>query len=85
MPALRPIVLFLLICRKVLHENINGLINKSDLLTVCLDEMNEIGKRIDVLCFTERNMIPNDTCFLRIPEFSIAAYYTRNSRDGDFA
>lgn len=69
-------------CIKVLHQNIDGLINKADLLTVCLDDMDEIGKRIDILCFTEHNMILDDISLLRIPGFTIAAYYTRNSRDG---
>lgn len=44
----------------ILHQNINGLISKSDLLTVCLGDIEEIGKNIDTLCFTEHNMKPED-------------------------
>lgn len=66
---------------EILHQNINGLINKSDILTVCLDDMRDMGKNIDILCFTKYNMILNDICYLRIPGFDIAACYASKSRD----
>lgn len=56
--------------------------NKSDTLTVCLDDMSDICKHIDILCFTDHNIIPGDICYLRKSRFDIAAWYARQSRDG---
>lgn len=37
-----------------MHQNINGLINKSDMLSVCLDESATDGLKVDILCITEK-------------------------------
>lgn len=66
----------------ILHQNINGLITKSDILTVCLDDISDMGKEVDILCCTEHNMISTDVELLDIPNFSIGAHFTRDSRDG---
>jgi hypothetical protein len=35
----------------ILHQNINGIINKSDLFSVHLQELMDSGKKIDVICY----------------------------------
>lgn len=67
---------------KILHQNINGLLAKSDIMTVCLDDLKEAGKDIDVLCFTEHNMTNQDTELLNIPNFTLATYFSRDKREG---
>lgn len=67
---------------KILHQNISGLINKSDILIVSLSELYEIEKNIDVLCITEHNMKTGDDEFLSIPNFKLASQFTREKRKG---
>lgn len=67
----------------IMHQNIAGLINKSHLLSVCLQELEENNKYIDVLCITEHFMKSGDEQFLEVPDFHIAARYSReNSKRG---
>lgn len=66
----------------ILHQNINGLLGKSELLYVQIDELVEKNITLDVLCITEHNMVSNDLCFLNIPNYIIASSYTRNTRRG---
>jgi exonuclease III len=66
----------------VLHQNINGLINKADALSVHLQGFINIGKPIDVICITEHNMKSDDEMQLMIVNYSLAAQFCRKSRDG---
>jgi exonuclease III len=66
----------------VLHQNINGLITKCDIFAVCLDDLQEKGMRIDVMCLTEHNMKTEDIAYLNFPNFKIAACFARNNRNG---
>lgn len=66
----------------ILHQNISGLIGKSDVFLVCLNDLEENGRRVDILCFTEHNMTSNDTSFLKLPNYKLATYYARNNRKG---
>lgn len=67
-----------------MHQNIAGLINKSDLLTVYLDEFKSKLLNIDVLCITEHFMMAGREVLLTIPDFRLAATYSRHgvSRGG---
>lgn len=49
---------------------------------VGLDKLERSGKLIDVLCFTEHNMINSDLKLLNIPNFMIASCYARSNRKG---
>lgn len=66
----------------ILHQNIDGLINKSDLLNVHLELLSDEHSTIDVLCITEHNMLQSDKDLLNIPNFTLAAYCGRKSRHG---
>lgn len=66
----------------VLHQNIDGLISKSDLLSVNIDELSQKGTTVDVLCITEHNMLDEDTHQLVIPNFKLAAMSSRDTRHG---
>jgi exonuclease III len=66
----------------VLHQNIHGLINKSDMLTVCLEELRDSNKSIDILCITEHNMTSGDVTNLNIPNYRLASYFCRDNRHG---
>lgn len=65
-----------------MHQNINGLINKSDLLGIHLNELSEEGKPIDIICITEHNMKEGDHQHLHITNYSLATCYTRHDRNG---
>lgn len=66
----------------VLHQNINGLLLKADELTVSLNNINGNNNLIDVVCITEHNMITEDTKHLQIPNYTIAAIFSRTNRNG---
>lgn len=66
----------------ILHQNIDGLINKCDIVTVCLEELKNVNKKIDVLCFTEHNMNTDDINLLTIPNYKLAACFSRKNRNG---
>lgn len=66
----------------ILHQNINGLIMKSDQLNVCIDELHSSGTRIDVICITEHNMVQGDEQCLCLPNFNLASTCMRQSRHG---
>lgn len=65
-----------------MHQNINGLVNKSDMLSVCLDELATDGMKVDILCITEHNMRKGDEDYLQIPNFVLGSYFMRGSRHG---
>lgn len=60
----------------------DGLINKSDMLTVSLDELAEEGKSVDVLCITEHNMTSDDVNNLNLTNYKLASYFSRDKRYG---
>lgn len=66
----------------ILHQNINGLISKSDLLTVGLNELSSTGKDVDILCITEHNMVKGDEICLSLPPYTLASSCMRNNRHG---
>lgn len=66
----------------ILHQNIAGLINKRDLLSVCLDEIHNQKGEIDVICITEHFMTKEDISNFSIPSFKIASCYSRDTRRG---
>lgn len=67
---------------QILHQNINGLIGKSDELSLYLDELDHDNKHVDVLCITEHNMLNEDTHLLKIPNYSLISSYSRHNRNG---
>lgn len=66
----------------ILHQNICGLINKSEELQVHIENFEDEGKLLDLICITEHNMITGDLTQLNIPNFIIGACFARNSRRG---
>lgn len=65
-----------------MHQNIAGLVSKADEIAINLDKINKELKNIDVLCFTEHNMIAGDESNLNIPGFKLAASFYRQNRHG---
>ena len=65
-----------------MHQNINGLINKADQLSVHLNELEKLDKTIDIICITEHNMNKEDHTFLTLSNYSLAASYARDNRNG---
>lgn len=61
----------------VLHQNIAGLINKADALSVSLNMLEEKHKNIDLLCISEHFMMEGEQRNLYIPNFCLAAHYCR--------
>lgn len=66
----------------ILHQNINGLLAKSDIITEHLDTLANSGKCVDILCFTEHNMKQSDVDCLHIPNYYLATCFTRQKRNG---
>lgn len=67
----------------VLHQNIAGLINKSDLLNIYIQELLSQQKIIDIICITEHFIMSGQEHLLHIPNYRLAACYARqNSKRG---
>lgn len=66
----------------ILHQNIAGLINKQDLLTVYLDDLEDKGKPVDVICITEHFVQEGLENMINIPNFRLAACFSRNKSRG---
>lgn len=60
-----------------MHQNIAGLISKADLLTVCLQELAEKDMEVDILCITEHFMKQDLEYQLCIPNYCLAACFSR--------
>lgn len=52
------------------------------MLTEILDELEDDGKSIDVVCITEHNMTSDDTHLVDLPNYHVANCFTRNKRNG---
>lgn len=61
----------------MIHQNIAGLLNKSYELIVCLEEMSEKNTEIDIICLSEHYMIAGHEQLLYIPNYTLAACYSR--------
>jgi hypothetical protein len=61
----------------ILHQNIAGLINKSDELTVCLDELSNKELPVDILCITEHFIQCGYENFVDIANYTLAASFSR--------
>lgn len=72
-------------CLNIFHQNINGLVHKSDLLTAHLEELKTTGVSVDVLGITEHNMIETDIYSLNIENYTLATYSARSTRSGGAA
>lgn len=60
-----------------MHQNIAGLINKADDLLVCLEELSNKKKNVDVLCITEHFIMEGYQNVLFLPNYNLAAHYCR--------
>lgn len=56
--------------------------NKSDILTIKLEELSNIGTNIDVICLTEHFIESGYERLLHIPNFCPAAFFSRNKKRG---
>lgn len=67
----------------ILHQNIAGLINKSDALCINLEELADSNKIVDVICITEHFMLAGFESNLYLPNYNLASFYSRaNSKRG---
>ena len=60
-----------------MHQNIAGLLSKSNALTVCLNELLERDIQVDILCITEHFMMEGYETLLNIPNYCLAAKFCR--------
>lgn len=63
----------------IMHQNIAGLMNKSDLLAINIDELTTGGNSIDIICITEHFMMSGHEELLSFPNYKLAAWYSRES------
>lgn len=62
-----------------MHQNIAGLLNKSDVLTLHIQELHiKENINIDVLCITEHFVTSGQESLIKIPNFKLAACYSRD-------
>lgn len=66
----------------VLHQNINGFISKSDMLTASLEGLLTDGNSIDVLCLTEHNMTIDDNQWIPLKDYKLVSCFHRGGRHG---
>jgi hypothetical protein len=66
----------------VLHQNINGLISKSNSFLVNLEILKDSGKNVDILCITEHNMMKDDLHRLNMLNYKLASYFCRQQHRG---
>lgn len=66
----------------ILHQNIDGLLGKSEELTSNLHDFENENTAIDVLCITEHNLKSEDSKLLHVPNFSLGSSYCRKNRRG---
>lgn len=66
----------------VLHQNIDQLINKSDLLILALEELTNNSKSIDIVCITEYSMKTEDVSIVNIPNYKLGFSFNQNNRNG---
>lgn len=60
-----------------MHQNIAGLLNKTDALNVCLTELSDKSINVDVLCITEHFMMSGYENHLIIPNYCLASFFCR--------
>lgn len=66
----------------ILHQNISGLLNKSDELSIHLEDLEAQQKSVDIIGITEHNMTEDNQALLTIANFSLATSYCRDKRRG---
>lgn len=63
----------------ILHQNIAGLLNKSDFLQIHIEELKENHCNVDIICITEHFMMAGYETQLNLPDYKIAACYSRSN------
>lgn len=67
----------------ILHQNIAGLLNKSDALCINLEELRDKDGSVDVVCVSEHFMMAGQEFSLCLPNYTLASSYSRsNSKRG---
>lgn len=64
----------------ILHQNIAGLLNKLDLLSISLENFRDDNIEIDVICITEHFLLQIDIPVL--PNYKMSSCYARDTRRG---
>jgi hypothetical protein len=63
----------------LLHQNVQGLLNKLEDIELCIDEMADRNNSIQVLCFTETFIKQGSESNIRIKGFNLAATFSRKN------
>lgn len=64
----------------VLHQNIAGLLNKSDMLIVHIKNLAQQKRDIDIICITEHFIMAGYEKLLNITNYKLGAIYSRRSQ-----
>lgn len=62
-----------------MHQNIQGVLNKIDLIETTLEDLSHNKKAINVLCFTETFIKKGDECNMKLINFKMAHSYSRHN------
>lgn len=63
----------------LLHQNIQSILNKIDIVEATLKDLQDDGKYIDVLCLTETFIKKGNENNLKLIEFKLANFFSRDS------
>lgn len=68
----------------IMHQNIAGLLNKADMLTLHLQELQAKSQKldIDVLCITEHFVTSGQESLINVPNYKLASCYSRKKKRG---
>lgn len=67
---------------RILHQNIAGICNKSDLLEIALSDLKNNDMEIDILCLTETNVKNGYEANIKLKNYKLISLYSRDKSRG---
>jgi exonuclease III len=67
---------------RILHQNIAGLCKKIDLLELTLHELQQDGRDVDILCFSESFVGKGKEANIKLDNYKLGASFCRNKNRG---
>lgn len=64
----------------IMHQNIQGLLNKVEILELCIDEFNDNNKYVDIVCLTETFIKYGSEQNIRLKGFNLATSFCRKDK-----
>lgn len=65
---------------RLFHQNIQGLLNKLDIIEVCIDEFSGNDQDLDILCFSETFVKAGCETNIKLKQFKLVSSYCRKNQ-----